>query len=153
MSESIQHSSNFSNRRDELVEQFEIVAKGWESTVDFLKSMDDRQIRVSALLAELMGDRPDTEGRGQTMFDRKVAKIDSILVRERMKTGKMARPAGEATAWEAYNAIQGYSQHEKTRKGNPTLIDRAVIAGGDPEVSKAEKLLFSDEIKPELVLA
>lgn len=151
VSESIRHSANLPQKHAELVETFGIVANGWENTVEYLKVMDDRQVRVSAVLAELMGERPD-KGRAQTIFDRKVSAIDSILVKERMKTGKSGRPATEATAWELFNAIQGYSQHQKTRHGNPTEIERAAIAGSDLEVSKAEQLLFADTLKPELCL-
>lgn len=152
VSESIQHSSKLAAQHANLVDTFSIVAKGWESTGDFLAQMEQRQVRVNVLLAELMGTRPEDAGRGQTMFDKKIVAIDSILIRERMKLGKAARPAMEATAWELFNAIQGYSQHQKSRKGKPTDTMRAVIANNDPEVLKAERLLFADELQPQLTL-
>jgi hypothetical protein len=46
--------------------------------------------------------------------------------------------------WEAFNAVQGYVQHEATRKGanrNGLDIARAMQAMNDPAVSRAELAL------------
>jgi hypothetical protein len=46
----------------------------------------------------------------------------------------------EVSAWEAYNAIQGYVQHDASRRGNPSDIDRVILAAADPAVLRAEHL-------------
>jgi hypothetical protein len=47
------------------------------------------------------------------------------------------------SAWEAYNAVQGYTQHDASRKGNATNFDRILLASRDKNVRMAEELLLS----------
>jgi hypothetical protein len=47
------------------------------------------------------------------------------------------------SAWEAYNAIQGYVQHDATRKGNPSDFARIISAANDQAVKKAESLVLA----------
>ena len=153
VSESIRHSSNLITRRDELVDSFSIVAQGWEKTVDFLAAMEQREIRVAALLRELWGDRPDSAGRGQTTYDARIAAIEGILTRERLALGKPTENVTVATAWEAYNAVQGYCQHSKTRQGANDDMTRIVKASRDSDVMQAERLLFASSLIPQLCVA
>ena len=46
------------------------------------------------------------------------------------------------TGWEAYNAVQGYHQHDATRRGNPSDIERALLALDNQQVARAENLVF-----------
>lgn len=52
-------------------------------------------------------------------------------------------PSESATLWELVNAVTGYVQHDKKRKGKPDAADRALIALGDNETAAAWKLAFA----------
>lgn len=40
-------------------------------------------------------------------------------------------------------AVQGYVQHDKNRRGNPSAQDRILMALEDSDVHKAEQLAFA----------
>jgi len=47
------------------------------------------------------------------------------------------------SAWEAYNAVQGYVQHDASRKGSPSDFSRIIGASRDMSVKKAETLALA----------
>jgi hypothetical protein len=48
------------------------------------------------------------------------------------------------SAWEAFNAVQGYVQHEASRKnGFKNEMDRLILANQDAAVYRAEALALS----------
>ena len=47
------------------------------------------------------------------------------------------------SSWEAYNAIQGYAQHDASRKRNPSDFDRILLSMNDKYVKSAEVLALS----------
>jgi hypothetical protein len=50
----------------------------------------------------------------------------------------------KVSAWEAFNAVQGYVQHESSRKsGFNNDMDRLILANRDTTVQKAELLALS----------
>jgi hypothetical protein len=44
------------------------------------------------------------------------------------------------SAWDAFNAVQWYAQHAIARPGNPTDVDRIMLALDDQSVLRAEEL-------------
>ena len=154
VSKSIPHSSKLKERHAELVESFSIVANGWEKTVEHLKRMEERRIGIGALMLEILGGAPDEDGAKLTNYKKKIQKIVTIIDKEREKLGK-PQDFKNASAWELFNAVQGYSQHWKTRKsgklGKPSEFDRIIMAANDPMVNRTEALLFGDTVKPELL--
>jgi hypothetical protein len=47
------------------------------------------------------------------------------------------------TGWEAFNAVQGYVQHDSIRRGRPTEMERIVRALHDGKVAQAERLALT----------
>jgi hypothetical protein len=47
------------------------------------------------------------------------------------------------SAWDAFNAVQGYTQHDSIRRGNPTSFQRAMMAQSNAAVLKAEELALA----------
>ena len=41
------------------------------------------------------------------------------------------------SAWEAFNGVQGYVQHDMSRHGRPDTFTRAIVALDDQAVSRA----------------
>ena len=66
-------------------------------------------------------------------------------MRERMSTGRPTLVGDfKISAWEAYNAIQGYVQHDAVaRKGFSGEFDRIIRAANDQTVRKAERLALA----------
>ena len=64
----------------------------------------------SALVGQLIGDRPEDKGRGQTMYDTRRAAICS------RRNGSDIAPV-RATAWGSLMAVQGYEQHDQPARG------------------------------------
>jgi hypothetical protein len=62
-------------------------------------------------LTAVFGDRPDDEGRGQTMHDKKLEAIADEYHSDRV-------PAEfRGTAWASVMAVQGWEQHSRTQRG------------------------------------
>lgn len=62
-------------------------------------------------LPAMFGDRPDDDGRGQTMYDNKLEAITDEYHSDRVP------PQFRGTAWAAMMATQGWEQHSRTQRG------------------------------------
>jgi hypothetical protein len=92
--------------------------------------------------------QPDAEAskRGVTVHRERTEAIFRRLQNERFRTGRMAMtPADDFTvsAWEAFNAVQGYVQHDaQSKTGFKSDFDRILRASRDANVRKAESLVL-----------
>jgi hypothetical protein len=86
--------------------------------------------------------QPDQDSkRSKTIHKNRTEAIFRRLSRERFRTGRHVMDTEfKVSAWEAYNAIQGYVQHDASRKGSPSDFDRVIAASNDQHVRKAEKI-------------
>ena len=83
----------------------------------------------------------DASNRAVTMHRNRTEAIFRRLVSERQASGRPSLDnTFQVSAWEAYNAIQGYSQHDQSRRGNANQWDRILLASRDQHVRKAEQL-------------
>lgn len=79
----------------------------------------------------LLGDRPEDEGRGLTIWDNKA---------EALVAAWYSPVAAEGdTAWRAWNAVSEWEQHHRT--GNEARMARAVLHGRQPISDRALALL------------
>ena len=64
---------------------------------------------------------------------------------ERFRSGRPSVPSNlHVSAWEAYNAVQGYEQHDVNRRGdNIDSFDRITRANDSQAVRTAEKLALA----------
>jgi hypothetical protein len=74
------------------------------------------------------------------MYLVRVERIMSRIARERLASGNLSNNWKEATAWEAYQGIQGYVQHDQRRNGRPDRLQRALLALESPQVKLALEL-------------
>ena len=72
------------------------------------------------------------------------------VINERYRTGRPSFVMGTkftVSAWEAYNAVQGFQQHDATRRksgtGGVTEFDRVILASNDNYVKQAEVLALA----------
>lgn len=144
--QSIRHTSGLRFAMDELVAQFQTLKEGWNTLESLVHGMQAAPVQMVDFLNAVYPE-PD-EGAGQravTIHRNRTEKIFKRLQRERIKTGRPAIDSGfTVSAWEAYNAIQGFNQWDATRReGFSGEFDRILQAAKSPAVYKAEQLALA----------
>lgn len=140
---SIIHNSNLRSRMDELRTTFAGLDAGWQNLSLVIRQMEDRRVRMVDFLNAVYGEPGDRDGRSLTMHKNRTEAIFNRLYRERVQAGRGDLDSDfVVTGWEAYNAVQGYVQHDKTRHGSPSELDRVVRSLHDASVARAERLVF-----------
>jgi len=139
---SIRHTSGLRLQMDELIAAFGQLESGWQNLAAVVRGMEDRRVRMTDFLTAIYGEPNELEGRSLTLHRKRTEAIFRRLQRERMSTGR-ADMGNDfiVSGWEAYNAVQGYVQHDATRRGNPSEMARVVMALRDHHVAKAERLV------------
>ena len=148
---SIRHTSGLRGHMDSLIATFNTLKESWSNLTTVIRNLESTEVRMTDFLNEIYGE-PTPEQRaladtGQsvravTTHENRTEAIWKRLNNERNKTG---RPPMENTvsAWEAYNAIQGYVQHDAQAKtGFKGQFDRILRASKDANVRKAESLVL-----------
>jgi hypothetical protein len=116
----------------------------WSAVVSRAQSMQAEQVQMADFLREVYGEPEADTGRGATIHRNRTEAIFNRLLNERRATGR--GNVGRdwlVSKWEAFNAVQGYVQHEATRKGadRENNFSRIVMAMNDPAVIRAEEYL------------
>lgn len=138
----IRHTSGLRPKMDELIAQFGELKNGWEAFMAFARQMQDRNVFIADFLNHVYPEPTATEGREVTIHKNRTAAIVERIMRERNKLG--LGNSREVTVWQAFNGVQGYVQHDATRKGgNRNDFDRLMLAHSDASVLKAEKFALS----------
>lgn len=148
----IRHTSGLRSAMDQLIATFSTLKDGWQNLVDTATRLQSREVRMSDFLDQIYG-RPTAEQlalaatgqavRAVTVHQNRTEAIWKRLNAERERTG---RPVLQNTvsAWEAYNAIQGYVQHDaQAKEGFKSEFARIVRAANDATVRKAEELALA----------
>lgn len=149
---SIRHTSGLRSEMDSLIATLSTLKESWSNLTEVIERLQSREVRMVEFLDQIYG-RPTDEQlalartgqavRAVTVHQNRTEAIWNRLNRERNLTG---RPAMKDTvsAWEAYNAIQGYVQHDaQTKKAFSGEFDRILRASRDASVRKAEKLVLA----------
>lgn len=145
VSRSIRHTSSLRNKMDELVNDFAQLGKGWEAVQAAVVRMESREVVLTDFLKEVYGDPDSDSKRAVTVHKNRTEAIVRRLLGEQVRSGR-PQMGGDfrVSAWEAFNAVQGYVQHEATRKnGFNSDMDRLILANKDTAVHRAEVLALS----------
>ena len=148
----IRHSSGLRAAMDDLIQTFSQLSAGWEHLVEVAQELESREVRMVEFLDQIYG-RPTDEQlqlaatgqavRGVTTHKNRTEAIWKRLNRERVRTGRPTMTGDTVSAWEAFNAIQGYVQHDAQAKtGFKGEFDRILRAANDTAVNKAERLVL-----------
>ena len=156
--ESIRHTSGLRSQMDTLIAKFEELKHGWENLVDTAHQMQSREVNLANFVNETFADRrPSVEEvalsdtgravRGVTTWTNMTEAIMSRVIDERIATGRDAFSTGEpkvVSAWEAFNAVQGYVQHDaQSKTGFKSSFARILRAANDKHVATAEKIALA----------
>ena len=141
----IRHTSGLRGRMDELIATFNTLKNSWSNLTDVIQGMQSREVVLTDFLNQLYPQPEQTEGRAVTVHRNRTESIVRRVMRERLTTNRPAMGHDfRISAWEAYNAVQGYVQHDaQARKGFTGEFDRILRASNDLTVRKAEKLALA----------
>ena len=139
----IRHTSGLRMQMDELLAAFGTLERGWANLANVMRGMEARRVRMTDFLTAIYGEPNDRDGRSLTIHRHRTEAIFRRLQKERMTTWRGDIGSDFiVSGWEAYNAVQGYVQHDATRRGNPSEMARIVRAMHDGHVARAERLVL-----------
>lgn len=141
---SIRHNSNLREKMDDLIQTFSTLRESWATLADVAAELQTRQVRMADFLDQVYGQPNENSKNSLTRHKNRTEAIFRRLSRERFTTGRGSMDSEfNVSAWEAYNAIQGYVQHDAVRKGNPSDFARIISAANDQAVKRAESLALA----------
>jgi hypothetical protein len=143
---SIRHGSGLREKMDDLIQTFNVLKQSWATLSDVIAELQNREVGMADFLDEVYGQPDEDSKRGKTVHNNRTEAIFRRLSRERFITGRSRQMFGKpltVSAWEAYNAVQGYVQHDASRKGSPSDFARIIQASNDVAVKKAETLALA----------
>lgn len=145
-STTIRHSSQLSERMDELITRFRNLQGSWNNLLGAIRTMQNHKMRVQEFIESVYTPPESDAGkRAKTMYGKRINAILTRLYDEHQATNTPVPTSkdSEVSTWALYNAVQGYVQHEQNRRGYQTSFARALLAANEQAVIKAEKLALS----------
>lgn len=138
----IRHTSGLRSKMDELIHDFSELGKGWDAIQAAVQRMENREVVLTDFLNSIYGEPEQDSKRSITVHKNRTEAIVRRLMSERVRSGRPQMGGDfKVSAWEAFNAVQGYVQHESTRRsGFDNAMDRLILANGDKYVHSAELL-------------
>ena len=149
---SIRHTSGLRGHMDSLIATFNTLKDSWGNLLTVIRSLESQDVRMTDFLNEIYP-QPTAEQialantgqsvRAVTTHENRTKAIWKRLNVERTRTGR-PQMTNTVSAWEAYNAIQGYVQHDaQAKEGFKGEFDRILRASNSADVRKAEKLVLA----------
>jgi len=147
-SKSIRHTSGLRPAMDELIETFSQLKESWFTLTDMMAQMQQRTVNMEHFLSEIYGVPTDDAGRREiTMHRNRSTLIVERLWKELRKTGQIQENSDNISsvpAWFAYNAVQGYEQHDAIRRRMRGDEDfERILRAANSQVLTAEKLALA----------
>lgn len=145
---SIRHTSGLRSHMDSLISTFNVLKESWAGLTDVIQNLQSVNVQMADFLNDIYP-QPDTDAskRGVTVHRERTEAIFRRLQRERFKTGRgemLKQDRFTVSAWEAFNAVQGFVQHDaQSKTGFKSDFDRILRASRDASVRKAENLVLA----------
>ena len=141
----IRHTNGLRGKMDELIQTFNLLRGSWAKLSDTIEVMANREVNMVEFLNAVYGEPESDTGRGATMHKNRTEEIFRRLMNERLVLKKGAVPDNfMVSAWDAFNAVQGYVQWDATRKSSfNNEFDRMLLSVNDAAVKKAEELALA----------
>lgn len=146
VSGNIRHTAQLREKIEELRLHFIRLASGWDGVVAMAQRMDATQVNLADFLRQVYPLSESATQRTQQNSERRIEKIIRRILRERYATGRRVANVGRdfmASAWEAFNGVQGYVQHDQSRRGRPDDYTRAIMALDEAAVARSLDLALA----------
>ena len=147
---SIRHTAGPRLKMNGLIESFQELKSSWITMGEAIRNMEARKVRMIDFLNEIYPQpEADASQRSVTIHSDRTKLIFDRLQSEHSRLGLgLVKDNSSVSAWLAFNAVQGYVQHEKSRNNLKDLnrdirFDRMLLANNDPVVRKAEMLTLT----------
>ena len=137
---SIRHTSSLRDKMNWLIYTFNTLRESWGSLADVIESLETREVVMTSFLDSIYGVPADDASQNTvTRHKNRTEKIFRRIMNERTRSGRpQIAKDFRVSAWEAMNAIQGYVQHDASRKGSPSSFARIIMAANDKAVIAAQ---------------
>lgn len=141
----IKHTHSLRTKIDDLIDDMRGLSAGWDNLTNVIERMESRRVGLAEFLASVYGSPEENSQRSESVHRNRAIAIYRRVARERTLSGRpvLATHKPEVSAWEAFNAVQGYAQHDASRKRKPSEFDRMLLGLNDKYVSIAESLALS----------
>jgi len=137
---SINHTSGLRSKMNELIRTFSTLKNSWGTLQNVVQQIERTRVQLPAFLDAIYGQpvAGDTT-RAETIHRNRTEAIIRRIMNEQHAAGRTPMDATmTVTGWEAFNAIQGYTQHQATRRGGVGDFQRMLLAHNDANVATAE---------------
>lgn len=142
----IRHTSKLRGEMNSLISTFQVLKESWGTLTGVIENLEARQVQMVDFLNAIYPE-PDANAdkRGITRHKNRTEEIIKRLQNERFASGRdLMKSDFIVSAWEAYNSVQGYVQHDSSRRSNfAGQFDRIINASRDQAVHKAELLALA----------
>lgn len=140
----IRHTSGLRPKLNELIETFSVLKESWATLANVIENLESRRVNMVQFLNAVYGEPESDTGRAATMHRNRTEAIFRRLHSERLRSGRPdIQTDWNVSGWEAFNAVQGYVQHEGRRHGKVSEMDRIVMAANDASVQRAEEIVMA----------
>ena len=141
----LRHTRGIKNHIQETIATMQEAIKGWDAMIDYCQKLKQIKVNTEEFLNALYPQDSINSLAAKTRHESRTRDIILRIQREKHQLGEPVDQLTEIDGWLLFNGVQGYAQHDKSRRGAENMghYDRAVAAFGDPDVTKAERLILS----------
>ena len=141
----IKHTHSLRAKLDDLIDDMRGLGEGWDNLTNVIQRMESRKVKLAEFLHNVYGEPEKDSRRSASVHRNRAESIYNRVWRERAQSGRpeLSGNAPEVSAWEVFNAVQGYAQHDASRKRKPSDFDRMLLGLNDKYVSIAETLALA----------
>jgi hypothetical protein len=137
------HVGSLRKSMPRLIQQFSSLKDSWGNIAEFATRMEQHRVSLHQYVSDVFGVCPDIVAEPKrkgsaTRWNKRFETIKRRADQEVYATGR--QPSGDYSLWIAFNAIQGYIQHDAPRRNNPDDFDRVLKAAQCPYVKRAEQI-------------
>lgn len=133
---SFRHTKNAGERMIAIQAGIADIANNWGAFLQHCEMMGKKSVNLLDVYSRVWGDKPGKEGRKLTVWNDRLGDMQTRLNRESSLLG-----LSPANGWLVFNAVQGYLQHDTTRKVDNVLV-RADQANNSKELLQVESLIL-----------
>jgi hypothetical protein len=140
----IRHCANLRSKLSDVRFAFDKLVSQWDKVYETAQDMERKILSVDAYLAQVYPLVGEQSPRTLKAAEDRARAIVSRILRERQQIKGGMGDVTRATAWELYNGVQGFVQHDLARRGQEhSKVSRAILALTDKNVARALELAIA----------
>lgn len=132
---SIRHGSELWEKMDDIIQTFSVLKESLATVGDVITELQSRDLDKPDFRDQVCGQPNEDSKRGKKIYENRTKVVFRRLRRERFAAGRRTMDADfDVSAWEAHNAMQAHVQHDVSRRGSASGVERIVSALNDQNV-------------------